>query len=197
MTAGRGIAHSERARPETRRAGGRAHGIQSWVALPKASEEVEPSFHHYEAADIPVAEIPGARVRVLAGRAFGAVSPVTPLSPTLYADVQMDAGAELALPDDFAERAAYVVEGRIAFDRTDIDEGTMMVFRPGGAPVLRAHTSARVMLLGGAPLDGERHIFWNFVSSSPERIERAKREWKERQFPRIPGDDTEFIPLPE
>jgi redox-sensitive bicupin YhaK (pirin superfamily) len=197
MTAGRGIAHSERTGPETRRAGGRVHAIQSWVALPKASEEVEPSFHHFDARDIPEVEVGGVLLRVLAGRAFGVVSPATPLSPTLYADARMDAGAELALPEEFAERAVYIVDGRIAYEGTPLEEGAMMVVPSGGTPVLRASTPARVMLLGGAPIDGERHIFWNFVSSSPERIERAKLDWKERRFPRIPGDDAEFIPLPE
>jgi redox-sensitive bicupin YhaK (pirin superfamily) len=197
MTAGRGIAHSERTGPETRRTGGRVHGIQSWVALPTASEEVEPSFQHLDAKDIPVAEARGARLRVLAGRAFGVVSPATPLSPTLYVDADIDAGAELALPDDFAERAVYVVQGRIAHEGVNVEEGGMMVLGAGGTPMLRALTPARVMLLGGAPMDGERHIFWNFVSSSLERIERAKHDWKERLFPRIPGDDSEFIPLPE
>jgi redox-sensitive bicupin YhaK (pirin superfamily) len=197
MTAGKGIAHSERTGPETRRMGGRVHGIQSWVALPTASEEVEPSFQHLDAKDIPLAETRGVRLRVLAGRAFGVVSPATPLSPTLYADAAMDAGAELAVPDGFAERAIYMVEGRIAYEDATLEEGAMMVLGTGGTPILRALTPARVMLLGGAPMDGERHIFWNFVSSSPERIERAKRDWKERRFPTIPGDDAEFIPLPE
>jgi len=196
MTAGRGIVHSERTAPELRTAGSRLHGLQLWVALPKAHEESEPDFRHYPAASLPEVEQRGARVRVLAGTAYGAASPVQTLSPLLYAEATIPEGGELPLPDEHRERAAYVVEGVIRCGAERIDPSRMAVFAPGPAPPLRAESTARVMLIGGAPIDGERHLWWNFVSSSRDRIEQAKRDWKEGRFPPVPGE-TEFIPLPE
>jgi redox-sensitive bicupin YhaK (pirin superfamily) len=197
MTAGRGIVHSERSSAQARREGARVHGIQSWVALPLADEEAEPSFHHHPAASLPAVSLPGARVRVLVGRAYGASSPVVAFSPTLYVEVRLDAGAEIALPADYEERAAYVVEGAIMCDGERAEAGEMIVVSPKAPAVVCASGPAHVMVLGGAPLEGERHIWWNFVSSSTERIELAKRDWRDGRFPRIPGDDVEFIPLPE
>jgi len=197
MIAGRGIAHSERTGPALRRSGGRVHGIQSWVALPLHEEEREPSFEHHPESALPRVERSGAALRVIAGTAYGATSPVSVLSPTLYVAAALEAGAILPLPDEHAARAAYVVEGSVGCDGGEHAPGTMLVFREGARAVLYASTAATVMLLGGAALDGPRHIYWNFVSSSSERIEQAKRDWKEGRFPKIPGDDQEFIPLPD
>ncbi len=197
MIAGRGIAHSERTGPELRRSGGRVHGIQSWVALPVRDEEREPSFEHHAGTALPRVSRSGVELRVIAGTAYEATSPVRVLSPTLYVAATLEAGAILPLPDEHAGRAAYVVEGSVGCEGGEHAPGTMLVFREGARAVLYANTPARVMLLGGAPLDGPRHIYWNFVSSSAERIEQAKRDWKEGRFPKIPGDDQEFIPLPD
>jgi redox-sensitive bicupin YhaK (pirin superfamily) len=197
MTAGRGIVHSERTSAELRRSGSRVNGLQLWVALPLAREEVEPSFQHHPAGTLPEFELTGARVRVLAGSAYGKTSPVHTFSPLFYVDLAMPAGCELALPEEHEERAAYVVEGAIACGVERAEPGRMLVFTRGAQVRLRAEANSRVALIGGAPIDGERHIFWNFVSSSRERIEQAKRDWQEARFPRVPGDDVEFIPLPE
>lgn len=195
MIAGRGIVHSERTAPEARAGGQRVHGLQLWVALPKDSEEIEPEFQHHRGATLPERVEGGVRLRVLAGAAYGLRSPVRALSSLFYVDVEMEAGSELALPDEHEERALYVVRGAVSFAGERAEPGRMVVFAPGASVVLRAETELRMMLLGGAALDGARHIFWNFVSSSPERIERAKGDWREGRFAKVPGDD-EFIPLP-
>jgi redox-sensitive bicupin YhaK (pirin superfamily) len=196
MTAGRGIAHSERTTMAVRQTGQRLHGIQLWVALPAQHEEMEPEFFHHPSASIPVVEFPGISLRILAGNAYGRTSPVKVLSPLSYVEACLDADAELELPSDHPERAAYVATGSVTCGRETIDEPKLLVFRAGERALLRATSDARVMFLGGAPLDGPRHIWWNFVSSSPARIERAKRDWAERRFPLIPGDEEEFVPLP-
>jgi redox-sensitive bicupin YhaK (pirin superfamily) len=196
MVAGRGIAHSERTPPELRPAGPRAHGLQTWVALPKAHEEVEPSFVHHSASSLPVIEFPGATVRVIAGHAFGARSPVEVFTDTLYAAAAFARGASLRLPAEHEERGVYVVEGRAEIAGTTVEESELAVLEEGAAVEIRAAASATVMLLGGAKMDGARFIWWNFVSSSKERIERAKADWREDRFARIPGE-TERIPLPE
>ena len=197
MTAGRGIVHSERSPSDKRKSGQRVHGMQLWVALPKEHEEVAPSFQHHAAEAIPTVERPGARLRVIAGAAFGATSPVAVLSPLFYVEARLERGAVLPLPDAYAGRAAYVVEGAVSVDGQAHGEGQMMVFRAGVPARVEALDAARVLLLGGDPLEGERHIWWNFVSSSRERIERAKDEWRGRRFATVPGDETEFVPLPE
>ena len=197
MSAGRGIAHSERTGDERRRTGGVVHGIQSWVALPAADEEMAPSFEHHPRETLPLVDRPGARLRILAGHAYGARAPVGVRSPTLYVHAELDDGAHLPLTDEHDERAAYVVEGEIGCEGPSYGPGSMLIFRKGADVGLRARGATRVMLLGGAALEGPRHIFWNFVASSKDRIERAKQEWKDGAFPRIPGDDVEFIPLPE
>lgn len=198
MTAGRGIAHSERSGPEARRLGPALHGIQSWVALPAEHELTEPSFQHVDAAMLPAIDLAAARLRVIAGTAYGETSPVRVLSPLFYVEARLDAGAELVLPspEEHAERAAYVVEGAVDCAGERLEAGTMGVVHPTGEAAVRALAPSRVMLLGGAPV-GPRHIWWNFVSSSEARIDAAKRRWKERAFPRIPGDDFEDVPLPE
>jgi len=196
MTAGSGIVHSERTGPERRKTGSRVHGLQLWVALPKAHEKTEPEFRHYPASSLPELEQNGARIRVLAGSAYGAASPVKTLSPLFYAEATIPAGSELPVPMEHEERAAYIVGGTVQCGAERVEASHMIVFAARSSPVLRAESAARVMLLGGAPLDGDRHLWWNFVSSSRERIEQAKRDWKEGRFARVPGE-TDFIPLPD
>ena len=195
MTAGRGIAHSERTPPELRRHGAGVHGIQTWVALPRASEEVEPSFFHHPRASLPVVEPPGAEVRVIAGHAFGVRSPVAVFTDTLYATAELEPGASLALPPEHEERGVYVVEGNVTIGDTGVEPGQLAVLASGNEVEIRAPFSATLMLLGGAKMDGPRFIWWNFVSSSKERIERAKDDWRGDRFGQIPGE-TERIPLP-
>ena len=197
MTAGRGITHSERTGTGPRQAGSRLDGLQLWVALPRSQEETHPEFHHHPARDLPAVDIAGTRVRVLAGSAFGKTSPVRTLSPLFYADAAMPADSELPLPNEHEERAAYIVSGRVECGNEAAERGRMLVFTPGAAASLRAVSDARVALIGGAPIDGERHIFWNFVSSSQARIEQAKSDWRQGRFPKVPGDEQEFIPLPD
>lgn len=200
MTAGRGIVHSERTPPEIRKGASELFGIQVWVALPKAHEEREPSFVHHGAQALPVIEGEGKNLRMIVGELFGARSPVETLSPMFYGDLRLDAGARLSLAADHAERAAYVVEGNleVAGDACCFEAGQLVIFKPGASVELRAgkQKSARLMLIGGEPMDGPRHIFWNFVSSSRERIEVARRDWREGRFAQVPGE-TEFIPLPD
>ena len=198
MVAGRGIAHSERTPPELRRApaGAPIHGIQTWIALPTAHEETAPSFSHHPARDLPEVTGDGARLRLIAGEAYGARAPAAVFSPMFYVEAVLEAGATVELPDHHQERAAYVVEGEIEVAGDHYAVGQMTVFAAAVPVTLRAAGAARVMLLGGAPLDGPRYIWWNFVSSSRERIERAKLDWREERFAAVPGD-PERIPLPE
>lgn len=196
MVAGRGIAHSERTPSELRAAGPRAHGLQTWVALPKTHEEVEPSFAHHPASRLPVMETPGATVRVIAGHAFGARSPVEVFTDTLYAAAELASGASLRLPVEHEERGVYVVQGRVEIGDATVEESELAVLAAGRGVEVRAPAASTLMLLGGAKMDGPRFIWWNFVSSSKERIERAKADWRDDRFPRIPGE-TERIPLPE
>ncbi|HJW41981.1 MAG TPA: pirin family protein [Rhizomicrobium sp.] len=197
MTAGRGIAHSERTGPEVRARGHRLHGIQSWVGLPKANEEDAPSFQHVAKAALPVLERDGAVLRVVTGKAYGLTSPVRVPMEIFYVDAQLKAGSTVALPDGYAERGAMVVGGTVESGGAVHGNGDMILFDAAENAAITARQDARVMLLGGAPLDGERHVWWNFVSSSKDRIERAKRDWTEGRFGKIPGDDIEFIPLPD
>ena len=193
MTAGRGIVHSERAHPRSEL---RMHGLQLWCGLPSASEEVAPAFDHYAAATLPSVEQGGATIRVLAGEAFGLRSPVKTLSRLFYVDVVAREATTIEVPD-YPERAAYTVTGQVAADDTAYPRGQMLVFTRGKPVRLSLAAGTRLVLLGGEPLDGGRHMFWNFVSSRPERIEQAKQQWKAREFPLVPGDEQEFIPLPE
>ncbi len=197
MTAGSGIVHSERTGPEQRSRGGRLHGIQLWVALPREHEEVPPEFFHHPAETIPRVELSGVVVRVLAGSAYGVTSPVRTYSPLFYVDAKLPKGSQLALPEEYDERAAYLVEGDVRAGSEHAQDPRLLVFAKGKKAVIVADSDSRVLLLGGASLDGERHIFWNFVSSSKERIERAKHDWREGLFPKVPGDEAEFIPLPD
>jgi redox-sensitive bicupin YhaK (pirin superfamily) len=196
MVAGRGIVHSERTPSDLRRKpGGTAlHGIQIWIALPKEHEEDVPSFEHHPAASLPERQGEGQRLRLVAGDAFGLRAPVRVFSPMFYLDAVLEAGAVTTLPDDAAERA--VAEGEVEVEDRCYSTGQMIVFAADARVALRATGNARVMLVGGAPLDGRRHIWWNFVSSSDERIERAKLDWQEQRFAAVPGDD-ERTPLPD
>jgi redox-sensitive bicupin YhaK (pirin superfamily) len=197
MTAGRGIVHSERTGTEARRTGTLLHGLQLWVALPLACEETAPAFHHHPAATLPTLAIGGVQIRVLAGTAWGQTSPVETFSPLVYAEATLSEGSKLRLTDEHAERAVYVVDGAVDVGGEHAGRGRMLVFATGAEATVHALTDARVALIGGAALDGERHVWWNFVSSSRVRIEQAKRDWREGRFPKVPGDDEEFIPLPE
>ena len=196
MTAGRGIVHSERTGPEVRAAGSQLHGIQSWVALPRDMEEVAPSFAHHPAASLPAFEIDAVALRLIAGTAYGREAPVEAFSPIFYLDASMPAGSRLDLTDEHAERAIYVAEGEVDVLGETARSGQMFVFEAGSPVRLTATAASRVMLLGGGTMDGPRHIWWNFVSSSMDRIELAKRDWREGRFEQVPGE-TEFIPLPE
>ena len=196
MTAGRGIAHSERTPPGARERGDAMFGIQSWIALPRAHEETEPSFQHFAAASLPVIEDGGVRARVIAGSAFGQTSPVGMLSQWLYAEVMLAAGASAPLDPDQEERAIYVAEGEVEIAGEAFEAPRLLIFRPGDRITVTARRAARLMFLGGAALEGPRYIWWNFVSSRRERIEQAKEEWKSGRFAPVPGE-TEFIPLPD
>ncbi len=196
MTAGRGIAHSERTPADERGRGHAVHGMQTWVALPKSDEEIAPEFHHHSAAALPQLRRNGAFLRVIAGRAFGEESPVRVFADTFNVAVDLDADAELAIDDPYAERALYILEGDAQLDGADLPDKHLVLLDPGTRPVLRAKTPLKAMLLGGERLDAPRHMWWNFVSSSKERIEQAKQDWLEGNFGQIPGE-VEFIPLPE
>jgi redox-sensitive bicupin YhaK (pirin superfamily) len=196
MTAGRGIVHSERTPGELRASGSALFGIQAWVGLPRAHEEAEPAFTHFPAAALPLMEEERWKIRLILGEFRGARSPVATLSPMFYADAVFGSGTNLALDFPYAERAAYVAEGEIEHEAKRFGAGQMLVFRAGSEAVISAPGTARVLLLGGEPLDGERFIWWNFVSSSKERIEQAARDWKAGRFAPVPGD-AQFIPLPD
>ncbi|HEX4304155.1 MAG TPA: pirin family protein [Rhizomicrobium sp.] len=196
MTAGRGIAHSERTGDAVRAAGHRLHGIQSWVGLPTDAEEAAPSFQNVAARDLPSATRDGVTIKIITGKALGLKSPVKVFSPIFYIDAQFTPGSALSVEPEYPERAVFVVGGRVEIDGEEHEDGTMILLRQGETVTVKAKGAARAMLLGGAPLDGARHLWWNFVSSSQERIARAKAEWKAGAFGLIPGDDKEFIPLP-
>ncbi|HMS81204.1 MAG TPA: pirin family protein [Burkholderiaceae bacterium] len=196
MVAGRGIVHSERASPGRRGTPARSHGLQVWVGLPRSHEDAAPSFVHVPAADVPVHAVPGARLSVVAGDAWGLRSPVPVASRTLYAVGTLDPGATIAMPGDHLERAAYVVEGAIELDGTAVPAGRLATVEPGAPAVLRSADGARVALFGGDPLDGPRFVWWNFVASDRDRIEAAKARWRDDAFGRIDGE-TERIPLPD
>jgi hypothetical protein len=196
MTAGRGIVHSERTGEELRRRGSRVHGIQTWLALPRAAEETEPAFFHHPAASLPEVRSPGVIARVIAGTALGQQSPVEVFSSTLYVDLNLAADATFELSDEHQDRAVYVAAGLIDLNGTRYAVGAMPVLEPAATARIRALKDARVLLLGGSPLEGRRYIWWNFVSSSRERMEQAKTDWVEQRFGKVPGE-TEFIPLPQ
>lgn len=196
MTAGRGIVHSERSPADERPGGPRLSGIQTWLALPGDKEEIDPAFEHVAADRLPVVEAPGASARVVMGTLWGVSSPVTCHSPTIYADVSLHAGGSIPLDPIADERGLYLAEGDAALDGMPLEPMTLYVLRPGVSATLRSERGAHVMLCGGAPLDGPRHVWWNFVSSRRDRIAQAREDWEEMRFPLVPGDAEERIPLP-
>ncbi|HEY1544955.1 MAG TPA: pirin family protein [Xanthobacteraceae bacterium] len=196
MTAGRGIAHSERTAPDHRVAGEPLHGLQCWVALPATDEEGAPAFAHHDAAELPAETGEGKTVRVVAGRFLGMTSPVATGWETLMVDATLAAGTSLPLDPETEERALYIVSGEIQIAGDRFEAGRLLVFRPRDRITVTAAAPARIAVVGGAAMDGPRHIWWNFVSSRKERIEQAKADWKAGRFEAVPGE-TEFIPLPE
>ena len=197
MTAGSGIVHSERTPTQTRATGGPLYGLQTWVALPREHEETAPAFFHHAAEDIPQAEAEGVTIRVVAGTSDGMTSPVQTFTDMLYADVTLTDGARYRLTAEHIERAVYIIEGTLAVEGQTggFATGELVIFKPDVEIVLRAQGPVRIMLIGGEPLPEARHIYWNFVSSSKERIEQAKTDWRSDRFAHVPGE-TEFIPLP-
>jgi redox-sensitive bicupin YhaK (pirin superfamily) len=195
MIAGRGIVHSERTAADKRAAGSSLSGIQTWIALPKAEEERAPSFRHHAASELPLIEGEGKSLRLIAGSLYGARSPVATLSDMFYADVTLAADARLPVATEHEQRALYIIRGRVDVDGSAFDANQLVVLRRQQAVTLRALAPSQVLLLGGAPMDGARHVWWNFVSSSSERIEQAKADWREGRLGSVPGD-AEFIPLP-
>lgn len=196
MTAGRGIVHSERETSAAKAKTRLMFGIQAWAALPKENEEDAPRFEHFAMADLPRIEGEGKRVRLIMGEAFGARSPAEFPHPCLYAEAVLAPGAVLPLDPDYDERAVYIASGEIDIAGQRFEAGRLLVFRPGDRISILALSNARLMLLGGEPMDGPRHIWWNFVSSSKDRIDAAKADWKAGKYPVVPGDEREFIPLP-
>ena len=197
MTAGRGIVHSERSPAAERAAGTELSGIQTWIALPERFEEADPAFEHVPAADLPVIEAGGATARIIMGELWGAAAPTTTYAGTIYADIALAPGASIPIDAGADERALYVAIGEASLDGTGLVPTTLYILKPGIAATLRSERGGRVMLCGGEAFTTPRHVWWNFVSSRRERIEEAKRAWKAGEFPKVPGDDKEFIPIPE
>ena len=200
MVAGRGVTHSERTTAATRTAPHELFGVQTWIALPERDEETAPSFEHHGREALPVIEADGARLRLILGEAYGELAPAKVFSQAFYVDAALAPGAKLPLPDDHEDRGIYVIDGEIAVAGDVFAAGRMLVFRPGDRIAVEAGVAgARLLLLGGATLNGPRYIWWNFVASSPERIEAAKAAWREENRDRFalpPGDDEEFIAAP-
>ena len=197
MTAGSGIVHSERTGAERRTKADTLHGLQMWVALPAASEEMDAAFAHHATEEFPVVRDNGKTVRVVLGSLYGEKSPVVTTSETIFADAVLKAGAELPLDASHEERAIYVIDGEIDVAGDRFGPQRLLVFKPGDAITIRAATDAHFVIAGGAAMDGPRHIWWNFVSSRKERIEQAKADWTAGHFGKVPGDEIEFIPLPQ
>ncbi len=197
MTAGSGIVHSERTAPELRAGGATLFGLQCWVALPLDHEETAPAFVHMKADQLPLLEQNGMSARIIAGRFAGQTSPLPTLSPVCFVDIRLQPGATLVVPFEYDEQALYVVEGALDFGPEGIfDAGRLLILQHGKGITLRTDRVTRVVLLGGARLDAPRALSWNFVSSSPERLEQARQDWAARRFPDVPGE-TEWIPQPE
>ncbi|QNA86254.1 pirin family protein [Sphingomonas sp. So64.6b] len=197
MTAGHGIVHSERSPSAKRAIGPELSGIQTWIALPEKNEEMDPAFEHVEKAALPVVETKNARARVVMGSLWGASAPTTTYAETIYADIVLDAGGSVPIDAGADERALYVALGEASLDGMTLEPMTLYVLKPGIAATLRSASGGRVMLCGGEAFATPRHIWWNFVSSDRERINEAKRAWKAGEFPKVPGDDKEWIPIPE
>jgi redox-sensitive bicupin YhaK (pirin superfamily) len=197
MTAGRGIAHSERSPEETQNTVRPTHGFQTWVALPKTHEEADPTFFHHDRADLPVIAGDGVTVQLAVGSLYGARAPVKSFTEMFFADVTLQAGARLPIDASHEERGIYLTEGSIEIAGGVHEAGRLIVLKPGENLVATARTPASLVLLGGEPMDGPRFIWWNFVASRHERIEQAKQDWKNARFDKVFGDEEEFIPLPE
>ncbi|HEX8644832.1 MAG TPA: pirin family protein [Allosphingosinicella sp.] len=197
MTAGRGISHSERSPAALRPDGPELSGIQTWLALPQTKEELAPAFEHVPADGLPLVHAGGASARIIMGSLWGETSPVTCHSETIYADIQLAPGGAMPVDPGADERALYLAEGEASLDGLNLQLRTLYVLRPGISATLRSARGARVMLCGGAPLDGPRHVWWNFVSSRRDRIRQAREDWKAGNFPLPPDDGDEWIPLPE
>jgi redox-sensitive bicupin YhaK (pirin superfamily) len=196
MTAGTGIVHSERSPASERQGGAVMSGMQTWLALPDGREEIDPAFEHVGAADLPIVDGSGVNARVIMGSLWGRTAPTTCHAETIYADIQLAAGASVPIDAVADERAIVVALGDAALDGEPLERHTLYLLRPGTPMTLRSDGGARVMLLGGEAFRTPRHVWWNFVSSSRDRISQAKHDWKEGRFPTVPGED-EFIPLPE
>lgn len=197
MRAGKGIVHSERTSVERKQHGQKLFGLQTWMALPEAQEESPPEFIHYGSDDLPMFDSDGIKARIIAGEAFGKKSSLRTASETLYGDVELQAGRSMPIDATYEERALYTISGAIEIAGDRFEKGQLLVLRPGDAITVRANSTARFMIFGGAPMEGPRYIWWNFVSSRPERIEAAKEEWAKGRFDTVPGDEADFIPLPE
>lgn len=195
MTAGRGITHAERTPDAERAVASWLHGTQAWVALPRMAESGDPSFEHVGADDLPLIETDGARLRLIAGQAFGAAAPVATASKLFYVDARLNAGATITLAPELGERGIYIVDGAIEIDGRVFEAGRMLALANARDCEIRATTEARLMLLGGESLDGDREIWWNFVASDRAVIDKARSDWAEQKFPKVPGDD-DFMPLP-
>jgi redox-sensitive bicupin YhaK (pirin superfamily) len=195
MVAGKGIVHSERTAPETRTTNHKLHALQLWIGLPEEDEEVEPSFHHYDSTELPTLQKKGLSLRVMIGEAYGLTSPVRTFSPTLYIEATLESGASIQLPDTISERALYLISGQVKMADNLLEANRMFIFDQTPDITLTACEPTRLVIIGGEPL-GKRKVWWNFVSSRPERIEQAKQDWLENRFDKVPGE-TEFIPLPE
>lgn len=197
MTAGRGIVHSERTPAAERAAGSPIAGMQTWLALPDGKEENDPAFEHIAKDELPMVESGDVSARVIMGSLWGATAPTTQHSATIYADIVMNAGASIPIDADADERAILVASGDARLDGEVLETYSLYLLQPGQAMTLRAHSDCRVMLLGGQAFTTPRHVWWNFVSSSRDRINKAKSDWKAGEFPLVPGDDSEFIAIPE
>ncbi len=197
MTAGRGIVHSERSPTALRADGPSLYGMQTWLALPDGKEEVDPAFEHVDGSALPLVEDEGVSARVLMGTLWGRTAGVTEHSQTIYADIILEGGASVPIDAMADERAVLAVEGDASLDNDRLELFTLYILAPGQAMTLKAASPSRIMLLGGEAFSTKRHVFWNFVSSSRDRINQAKEDWKARRFPLVQGDEEEFIPLPE
>lgn len=197
MTAGSGIVHSERSPADQRQGGAIMSGMQTWLALPDGREEIDPAFEHVAAHELPMVEGDGVTARIIMGSLWGRSAPTTCYADTIYADIQLEPGASVPIDAATDERAVVVALGDASLDVEPLDLYTLYLLRPGVPMRLRTDSGARVMLLGGEAFATPRHVWWNFVSSSRERINQAKHDWKDRRFPLVPGDSDEFIPLPE
>lgn len=197
MRAGRGIVHSERTGEQARRHGQRLFGLQTWLALPSHAEESDPDFVHHGADDLPILDAEGITMRLIAGQAHGLRSPLNALHETLYADVTLAAGARYPVEPLYVERALYTISGEIEVAGETYVPGQLLILHPGDSITITTTQGAQFMVFGGEPMDGPRYIWWNFVSSRRERIEQAQEEWRQGRFETVPGDEEEFIPLPE